>query len=34
MKRIAKFEKVSEKQFKDGFLDCFGQNVQRMSMRR
>lgn len=28
MKRIAKFEKVSEKQFKDGFLDCFGQNVQ------
>ena len=29
MKRIAKFEKVSEKQFKDGFLDCFGQNVQK-----
>lgn len=28
MKRIAKFEKVSEKQFKDGFLDCFGQNIQ------
>lgn len=29
MKRIAKFEKVSEKQFKDGFLDCFGKNVQK-----
>ena len=28
MKRIAKFEKVSEKQFKAGFLDCFGQNIQ------
>ena len=27
MKRIAKFEKVSEKQFREGFLDSFGYEV-------
>ena len=29
MKRIAKFEKVSEKQFREGFLDCFEKNMQQ-----
>ena len=28
MKRIAKFEKVSEKQFTEGFTDAFGKNPE------